>query len=368
MFRNIIEKKRLMEEVMFEELSTSTAKIIFYGTSSSAKKYYKKFNDKGLLIDKVIVSQEYYKKNAFFYENKVHNSTIFLRDNTEKINLIIYFGINEKLLHEIKKSDLIEKYYLVDGGVAALGYIPHDYINKYRARYTKTYNTLSDTLSRQTMIGFLNTRIDGNASHINKYCVDEGYFPANLVELGDDEVYIDCGAYDGDTLSAFIKEISMRNKKYKRIYALEPDPVNYDRLEENCGNLKAVTLLKMGAYDENTMLSFSNEATGASHIDKEGGGVSIFVDRLDNIVSSEEKVTFIKMDLEGSELQALKGAKEIIKRCRPTLAVSVYHKKEDLMDIPEYLKQIYPGYRFYLRALCYDSIDVTLFALPESVE
>lgn len=366
MFSKIIEQERSMEDVMFEELSTSTEKNIFYGTSASAKKYYKKFNDKGLQIDKVIVSQEYYKKNTFFYKNKVHESTFFLRGNTEKINLVIFFGIDEKSLNEIKKSDLIEKYYLIDGGVAALGYILHDYIYKYRDQYSKTYKSLSDKVSRQTMIGFLNTRIGGNASYINKYCVDEGYFPANLVEFGDDEVFIDCGAYDGDTLSAFIKAIGVHNK-YKRIYALEPDPSNYDKLEKNCGNLKSVSLLKIGAYDESTTLSFANEATGASHIDQDGD-ISICVDRLDNIISSEERVTFIKMDLEGSELQALKGAKEIIKRCRPILAISVYHKKEDLIAIPEYLKKILPGYRFYLRALCYDSIDVTLFALPEIVE
>lgn len=109
---------------------------------------------------------------------------------------------------------------------------------------------------------------------------------------------------------------------------------------------------------------FCSEATGGSRV-SDSGTSSIEVDKIDNLISHDIKVTMIKMDLEGVELEALKGAKAIIKKHKPKLAIAVYHKIDDLIELPKYIQSIVADYNFYLRAQCFDSVDVILYAIPK---
>ena len=89
--------------------------------------------------------------------------------------------------------------------------------------------------------------------------------------------------------------------------------------------------------------------------------VSAKVVSLDSCIT--DKVTFIKMDIEGAELNALKGSREIIKKYKPRLAVSVYHKKEDLIEIPLYIKELVPEYKLYIRHYSNAAIETVLYAV-----
>lgn len=82
------------------------------------------------------------------------------------------------------------------------------------------------------------------------------------------------------------------------------------------------------------------------------------------LVKRNEKVTFIKMDIEGAELETLKGASRLIAEQKPKLAVCVYHKPEDIFTIPEYLRTLNPDYKFYLRYYTFAEWDTVLYAIP----
>ena len=98
----------------------------------------------------------------------------------------------------------------------------------------------------------------------------------------------------------------------------------------------------------------------------DSGGITIQVDSIDDIVKNN-RVDFIKMDIEGAELNALKGAAKTIVRDHPILAVCVYHKREDLLEIPNYIHSLYEGYKFYIRAYGGPySIEIVLFCVAES--
>ena len=92
------------------------------------------------------------------------------------------------------------------------------------------------------------------------------------------------------------------------------------------------------------------------------GNVIINVDAMDSIIK-DDKITFLKMDIEGSELKALHGARKIIQRDKPKLAICVYHKPEDIIEIPLYINSLVPEYKFYMRHYSIDSAETVLYAI-----
>ena len=105
-----------------------------------------------------------------------------------------------------------------------------------------------------------------------------------------------------------------------------------------------------------------NGSMGSGITDElEPGVVSVKVNSIDN-VCAEDKVTFIKMDIEGSEIEALKGAVNVIKRDKPRLAICIYHKPEHLYEIPFLVKETVPEYKLYIRHHCDNCADTVLYA------
>ena len=124
-------------------------------------------------------------------------------------------------------------------------------------------------------------------------------------------------------------------------------------------------IVPKGAWDSETTLTFYEGNGGSSSFDHISPSfekaVHIDVTAVDKVV--KEPITYMKMDIEGSELRALHGAQEQISRNYPSLAISVYHKTEDILDIWNYLRDITPDYRFYIRhhSPCWD--DTVLYAI-----
>ncbi len=366
---NKINRKELLYQAMLEELKKSNLENIFYGTSDAAKEFYEKFNNVNISINTVIVSPAYFQEEKYFFEYKISNAETVLKEiinnkKDKKKNIIVFFGIDNDLLKQLQDIKKINKIFLVDGGVCFLTNFKYEYIEKNELEYTKTFDLLEDKLSKDIMIGFINSRISGYADDIRKYTIDESYFPKGVISLENNEVFLDCGAFDGDTIEIFKKQMHLSNKTYDKIYGFEPDKNNFQKLKYNNANNNKVIALNIGVFDKKDTLSFCSEATGGSCI-SENGTTSIEVDKIDNLIPSGIKVTMIKMDLEGAELEALSGAKDIILKYKPKLAIAVYHKIDDLIKIPKYIKSLVPNYKFYLRAQCYDSVDVTLFAVAK---
>ncbi len=362
---NKINKRELQYQGMLEELQKSDLENIFYGTSAAAKKFYEEFKKYNISIDNVMVSPTYYNEDLYFFEYKVSNVNTILEkienDSTQK-NVIVFFGIDDNLLEQLKNSKKINKIFLVDGGVCFLTNFKYGHIKLHNDEFTRTFDLLEDELSKNIMVGFINSRISGYSCDIRQYTIDESYFPKGVVSLENNEVFLDCGAFDGDTIEIFKEQMKLANKTYNKIYGFEPDKENFKKLKENNINDKKVLPLNVGVFDKEDILSFCSEATGGSCV-SENGTTTIEVNKIDNLIPNDTKVTMIKMDLEGVELEALAGAKDVILKDKPKLAIAVYHNVDDLIEIPKYIQSLVPDYKFYLRAQCYDSVDVTLFAV-----
>lgn len=186
----------------------------------------------------------------------------------------------------------------------------------------------------------------------------EMYFPKDLFKLSSDEVFIDCGAFDGDTVNAFL-----RLTKYKKIIALEPDPVNREAFSSRHPGLENVSLLPFAVSDKKETVTFDCGAGVLSAIGVGNGRAEC--DTLDNLLA-DEVPTFIKMDIEGAEAKALLGAANIIDKHQPILAICLYHKPNDLWEIPLLVHKLNPRYKFYLRRYSSECWEQVLYAIPES--
>lgn len=178
-----------------------------------------------------------------------------------------------------------------------------------------------------------------------------------------DEVFIDGGCYNGGTCLDFIKWCP----EYKKIYAFEPGKDNFAKCEKtiNENGIKSIELRNTGLWNKKEELCFVNAGDDgtAGHI-VENGDEIIQAETLDSLIK-DEKVTFIKMDIEGAEMKALEGASKTIKRCKPRLAICVYHLNDDILDIPEYIHSMVPEYKMELRHYNTFFYDTVLYAWVE---
>lgn len=175
----------------------------------------------------------------------------------------------------------------------------------------------------------------------------------------DSEVFVDAGAYDGGTIEEFIK---WTGGKYERVIALEPLNDMCSHIEERCKTegWHNIDLQEVAAWNKEESLFFEEERAG-SKID-ENGTISVRGMDIDRIVEGK-RVTFIKMDIEGSERKALEGARNAIQKYRPKLAISLYHKPEDIVELPAYILELVPEYKFYIRHYRSDVCETVLYAV-----
>lgn len=212
------------------------------------------------------------------------------------------------------------------------------------------YHELSDELSRETMENVLKGRVSGDLSYFRAVRKPDQYYIEELFDSGMRGTFLDVGASIGDTLEALFDQT---NNSFVKVYCFEPSQDAYMVLQDKAKRYDGrVRLVNKGAWDRQETLEFQEDAEhGASKIavtDKENT-IKVSVDRLDDMVDKSDRTVHIKMDIEGAEKQALRGAAEIIRRDKPMLAICAYHRNDDFLEIPRLIRQIVPEYKFYLR-------------------
>lgn len=237
-----------------------------------------------------------------------------------------------------------------------------------RSDVDRVLYTLNDDKSRRVYRDLLAYRSTRNRKYLRKTDVDHDmYFAFNSRFMSGDVRFVDCGAYDGDT----IRKLLRRRRgcvKSMLIDAFEPDARNYERLTKYVAGIHdpsvSVKTYQTGVYDITGDIAFHGGIEDSCRADAAGES-SIPVVRLDDILLTGPPVSFIKMDIEGSELPALIGARDVIRADRPYLAICIYHSDADMLDIPLYLFDAHPGYRWYVRHYSWFHVDTVLYGVPE---
>lgn len=186
------------------------------------------------------------------------------------------------------------------------------------------------------------------------------YYEFFSKQLAADEVFFDCGAFTGDSIADFLDAV---NGSYKSIVAFEPDKKSHLKLTQfaNEKALKNITCINAGTGIREEKLCFTSNGGAGEMFTDTSNGETVSIVPLDKYIKF--KPSLIKMDIEGFELDALKGAENTIKELKPKLAICLYHKPMDLIEIPLYLKSLVPEYKFSLRQHCPSKLyDVVLYA------
>ena len=187
------------------------------------------------------------------------------------------------------------------------------------------------------------------------------YYDLDLVQAGEDDVLVDCGAFDGDSIISFIGTYV----NYKKIYGYEISPNTWTLLNKKLDGFENIVLRNCGVGSKKARISISSDdGTAGTKLDSNGSGPLVNVVTLDEDI--EEKISIIKMDIEGAEQDALLGAKNHILNDKPKLLICTYHKPDDIFQIPRLIDSIRDDYKFYFRYNGRGSIwpcDYVLFAI-----
>ncbi len=222
----------------------------------------------------------------------------------------------------------------------------------------------ADELSRREYLGQLLWRTSLDSSVLPPHLSPaEIYFPNDLVIPLADEVFVDCGAFDGDSIQEFLKR---RAGSFGQIIAVEPDPANCRALQTRLSAMPAeisrkISVRQAAVGSRRETVRFNATGTAASSIGE--GSFEVECRPLDELVRDDHP-TFIKMDIEGGESDALVGAQSLIAREKPALAICAYHRQEDLWRIPLQIRSITDGYQFFLRRYSDECWELVCYAVP----
>ena len=210
------------------------------------------------------------------------------------------------------------------------------------------FNHLQDYKSKKVLLNILVHWIMFDEDSL-KAIIDNSfihYFDLDIIKCGGDEVFVDLGGYVGDTVIDYISTYG--EDSYKSIYTYEITPENFEILKENLKGYDNIIYRASGASDKCGFMYLEDSAIHSSAYQLgEKGTIKVPTVTLDEDI--KEKVTFIKMDIEGAEQSALRGAVKHIKDSHPKMAISVYHNNEDIWKIAEMVSELDPTYKFYLR-------------------
>lgn len=348
-------------------LKTHKKNVFIYGAGNAAYWYLKYLRSKEVDVKGYIVSNvSDTDKTAVPGGLPVYSLEEVCTDYKEYSIIIGSPKFKSEIKDALLRKCAVEDIYSFEGEIYFT--FIHD-LDEYRRyllenwdRINALYKQLADEKSKNTLQAFIMGRISGDQDYFINNMVPDQYYPKDIMHFSAHEVMVECGANNGNTMLDFVNCV---DNQYKHIFLFEPDKdcikMIRDKISEN--SLNDITLIEKGAWDEKTILTFAgDDSYGSGHI-TDAGEETIETDTIDSQVHIPP--TFIKMDIEGAELNACKGGENYIRKYSPKLAICVYHNKEDFLDIPEYIQSVNSKYRLFLRHHNWGATETVLYAIPD---
>ena len=372
------------ENTLWEYLKTAGKPVVLYGTGDGADKVLARLADTGVPVSGIFASDEFVRGQQFHgFTVQAYSELLALR---EKVIVLIAFAS--------ELPDVMERFYKLASVHET--YAPHVpvfsgeetvtavWIKKYERELQTVYERLADAVSRETFASVLNYKLSGKLSYLQACTTNRAEDLRTIFSFGGEEMYLDLGAYNGDTVQEFLQ---LTRGRYKKIVALEPDPKNYKKLTDYVRQyeLKNVTCLQAGVWNDCGSLELTGNGGRQStfweadrsrfatqplsqtcSMKKKIKKQQVTVVSVDAVLGNEH-ADYMKFDVEGVEKEALQGAAGHLvpdgNGALPKLLVAAYHHDEDIFALPLLLWQLQPEYQIYLRKHPYvPAWEINIFA------
>lgn len=322
----------------WEKIKESGLPVVIYGMGNGADKVLDEFIRLEIPVKGVTASDDFV-RGQIFRGYKVKKLSEF---DGEFIIAVAFATCIPEVMNRI--FSLQEKYRVVIPCVPVFGndIFNREFIEKNSDKISAAYDLFEES-SKHIFSGCMDFIFGGELDKLKEITTAKEEVFENILIFGDNESYLDLGAYRGDTVEEFINHCG---GKYNSITALEPDRRTFKKLCDYLENIPDSVAYQKAVYSENKTLVFSDKAGRQSTISATGTEVeAITVDT----ICKDKDITYIKMDVEGAESYAIEGAKETLKNKKPKLNIALYHRSEDIFELPLKISKINPGYKFYLR-------------------
>lgn len=368
-FQNLEKDKKVYQDNLIKELK-KFKKIMLWGLSESATAAIEFLKNNNVSIAGIYDNDK--SKNNTLYQGikvLVPDNSVYDKDTALVITCSYYETLRKDML---KKDLLVDKrlfmfdgYFLEDKDVS--------YYEKNKEKIQNCYNNLEDEKSKKLYTSLLKYRYIRNINLLEglydsrKDCYLDNVFLNNFKS----GLYIDAGSYNADFITTLAERKNVSNCQF---YIFEPNKIFSKNIENNLQGKYNFKAFQTALCDEIGNMEFQQIASSTSHlVNKKYNAYNNSLDNnvelvetntLDNLLKST-LVTGIKVDIEGSELAMLKGSRNVIKRDKPILLISVYHRWSDLWEIQNYIMNLNLGYKFYLRHYSLSVAKTILYCIPK---
>jgi len=228
---------------------------------------------------------------------------------------------------------------------------------KNKHKYQEIYNILSDEKSKEVFTKVINFKISFDLKFMKGFTnnFDEQYFDKELIPNIKDIIFIDGGAYVGDTIPNIIQNFP----DYKKIYCIEPNDLHIKIAKRDFEDQRDIEFINCGLGKEKIEINQAQESQDICTHDYQ----AININTIDNLIKG--KIDFIKLDIEGAEQDAVIGAKQTILDNHPILAICIYHKAEDWYKVPELVLDIRNDYKVYIRHYMEGIYETVMYFIPK---
>jgi len=325
---------------VWEFLQNTKEPIIMYGTGNGADKVFEVFNELNIKVTGVTASDGFV-RDRYFHNFKVTPISEYL-EKYEKFTVVVTFGSSRpEVIEGIKNLGKKQTVLVPAVPVIENEIFDRKFLTENEEKLNEAYLLLADEKSKEVFKNYVNFQFSGKLNYL--FNMESGISDAfnNYLKLGENESFIDIGAYRGDTVEQFLH---YTNKEYKNILALEPDKKTFNKLALNCKDLKNFEAINGAVTNTLGTVEFTNAAGRQSTI---GSGVEIPAFTLDKL-SEKFTPTYIKIDAEGAEIDILNGGENLIRAHKPKIKIATYHKNRDIFEIPILLKKLNENYKIYM--------------------
>ena len=343
-------------ESSWDKLKSSAEPVCIYGTGNACERILAEFDRRGIKCAGIFASDGFVRERSF-----AGFPVMSLAQAEERFGDFTACAAFGSELPDVmqKLRELRDSHGLVmpDLPIAGDEYFSVERLKERIDDAEKVYSALADEHSREVFTSVLAFKQTGDISFLDPVFTDEKHEISTIVKPCSEDIFADLGAYNGDTAMRFLE----MSGGCKGICAFEPDKRSLRKLTKNLLSYNDITLVNAAAWDSDGFVRFGQKGGRQSMIS--ASGTLCAARRLDSVLNGRE-CTVIKYDVEGAERQAIDGSAETIRRFKPRLIVSAYHRPFDMIDLCLQIMELDRSYRFWLRQPpYYPAWDTVIYAV-----